>query len=60
MATEVRSIVCANVGQLKAFLRSLSDKMPIQFIIGEKLQLTVWRSDPEEKGPRMYLEMDEE
>ena len=60
MATEVRSGQFKNVGELKEFLRHLSDKMPIRGESGFKITFTVWRRDPEETGPKMYLGADEE
>jgi len=60
MATEVRSAVCKNVGELKEFLRHLTDKMPIKGGFDEPMRATVWRRDPDEHGPSMHLGMDVE
>ena len=60
MATEVRSAVCVNTGELKEFLRHLSDKMPIRGTFDEAMKFTVWRREPDELGPKMYLGMDED
>jgi hypothetical protein len=54
MATEVRSAVCKNTGELKEFLRHLSDKMPIKGGFDEPVKFTVWRRDPHESGPKMH------
>ena len=60
MATEVRSVVARNTGELKEFLRHLSDKMPIRGDFDEETKFTVWRRDPDESGPKIYLGMNEE
>ena len=60
MATSVKDTVCAEVGQLKQFLADVPVETPIKAVFNGRVRFYLWRKDPGEAGPRLWLGVDDE
>ena len=58
MATAEKSKACTTVAALRSFLEDLPDNMPVRDGFGDVLEVSVWKADKKEPGPRKYVGFD--
>lgn len=58
MATAEKQRKCTTVAALREFLKDLPDKMPVRDGFGDRVEVSVWKADKEESGPRKYVGFD--